>query len=84
MLKTRPLKGKKIVITRHSEGAGKFAKGLRGLGAETLEIPLIEVRSAVDRLAAGDVFASIGTYEWIVFTSANGVHHFFEAFFCCL
>lgn len=81
MIKTLPLKGKRIVITRHSEGSGKFARRLAELGAETLELPLIEIQPAVDRLAAGDIFASLGSYEWLIFTSANGVKHFFNAFF---
>ncbi|MDP0498791.1 MAG: uroporphyrinogen-III synthase [Verrucomicrobiota bacterium JB022] len=81
MINPQPLRGRRIVVTRHAEGNSRLAARLQELGAETVELPLIQVESAVDRLTAGDVFRDISQYEWIVFTSANGVRYFFEAFF---
>ncbi|KAF0095460.1 MAG: uroporphyrinogen III methyltransferase / synthase [Puniceicoccaceae bacterium 5H] len=81
MINPQPLRGRRIVVTRHAEGNGRLAARLEELGAETLELPLIQIESDVDRLTAGDIFREIGHYEWIVFTSANGVRYFFETFF---
>jgi len=81
MSRKLPLKGKRIAVTRNSESAGELAGRLRELGAEAIELPLIRVELDLDRLAAGDVFRELAHYEWIVFTSANGVRGFFKAFF---
>lgn len=76
-----PLSGKRVVVTRNLESAGRLAGRLEALGAEVLTIPLIRIEYAVDPLEAGDVFKEIGSYEWLIFTSANGVRGFFEIFF---
>jgi uroporphyrinogen-III synthase len=81
MIKADPLAGKRIVLTRHSEGASRLGLRLRALGAEIFELPLIEMEYAVDVEKAEDVFAEFGQYEWIIFTSRNGVSFFFKAFF---
>lgn len=81
MINPQPLRGRKIVVTRHADGNGRLARRLEELGAETLELPLIQITRAVEKQTAFDVFREIGQYEWMVFTSANGVRYFFEAFF---
>ena len=53
---------------------------LEEAGAEVLELPLIQVVPEVDKKIASEVFAGLGTYEWIIFTSVNGVREFFELF----
>ncbi len=77
---TRPLSGKRVVVTRTREQASELSSILRELGAEVVEAPAIRIappRSfgpldrAVGRLWAGD-------YAWAVFTSANGVRAFAE------
>src|ERR1019366_3725017 len=60
-----------------SELAGK----LQALGAEVIELPLIEITKFIDKQAEADVMLELGGYDWIVFTSANGVRFFFEEFF---
>jgi len=77
----RPLYGKRVAVTRNKEQAGKLSERLEALGAEVLELPLIEVSLDYDPGNLEDVFAEIATYEWIVFTSPNGVRYFFELFF---
>jgi uroporphyrinogen III methyltransferase/synthase len=72
----RPLFGRRIVVTRSREQAGELVELLEDLGAEAIEAPAIRIvppddMSALDR-AAGDA----SSYDWIVFTSANGVDHF--------
>jgi len=71
----RPLAGQVVLVPRAREQAGELAGLLEGLGAEALEVPLIEVRPAdstaeLDR-AVGELAA--GAYDWAAFTSANAV-----------
>lgn len=75
------LKGKRIVVTRAPSQSGRLVGLLEEWGAEVLELPLIEVRSQADPNLADEVFEGMAVYEWIVFTSVNGVRYFFEAFF---
>ncbi len=75
------LTGSRIVVTGTTTSGGRLAARLRSEGAEVLELPLVRVVPDLDVAAAEDAFGEIGSYEWLVFTSANGVHHFFEAFF---
>ncbi|MGK0310265.1 MAG: uroporphyrinogen III methyltransferase/synthase [Lentimonas sp.] len=77
----RSLMGKRIVVTRAREQAGKLTTLLESEGAEVLELPFIKVELAFDRQQLGEVLAGIATYEWIVFTSTNGVRFFFELFY---
>jgi uroporphyrinogen-III synthase len=75
-----PLKGRRVAVTRSREQASELGERLRALGAEVLELPLITIAKAVEGQTVEDVFAEIGGYDWIVFTSANGVRHFFDEF----
>ena len=76
-----PLTGKRIVVTRAREQAGPLCDQLERLGAEVIALPLIRITAAADPVIREDVFGEIGSYEWLVFSSANGVRYFFEAFF---
>ena len=75
----RPLFGKRVVVTRSRDQAPEFALRLRELGADVLEIPTIRIVPPTDRQSMVECLASLGEYDWIVFTSANGVTAFFEA-----
>ena len=75
-----PLFGRCVVVTRAREQAGELRRKLEDLGAEVLELPLVEIRQVVDRETAVDIFTEVGHYDWLVFTSANGVRHFFDLF----
>lgn len=77
----RPLFGKRIVVTRAREQAGQLTKMLESQGAEVLELPFIQVKTDFDPTTLSEVFAGIAVYEWIVFTSSNGVKAFFELFY---
>jgi uroporphyrinogen-III synthase len=50
-------------------------------GADVLELPLIRILPSEDRNLVAETFAGIATYEWVVFTSANGAREFFNVFF---
>lgn len=74
------LSGKRIAVTRTREQASELVERISALGAEVIELPLIQVSKAVDLQTLADVFTELGSYDWIVFTSANGVRYFFEEF----
>jgi uroporphyrinogen III methyltransferase / synthase len=75
-----PLFGRRIVVTRAREQAGDLRRKLELLGADVLELPLVEIRPAADRETMLEIFAEVGQYDWLVFTSANGVRNFFDLF----
>jgi uroporphyrinogen III methyltransferase/synthase len=77
----RPLFGKRIVVTRTREQAGELSKSLRDLGADVIELPTIRIEHPDDHLGFAEMVASAHEYDWIVFTSPNGVERFFDAFF---
>ncbi len=54
---------------------------MQSLGAEVVELPVIRISREVAKQTLADVMLEFGSYDWLVFTSANGVHHFFGEFF---
>jgi uroporphyrinogen-III synthase len=76
-----PLSGRRVVVTRTRDQASELASKLVGLGAEVVELPVIRISKEVSKQALADVMLEFGAYDWLVFTSANGVHHFFGEFF---
>ncbi|MGB0409025.1 MAG: uroporphyrinogen-III C-methyltransferase [Opitutales bacterium] len=77
----RPLFGKRVVVTRAREQAGQLTQLLEDNGAEVIELPFIEVKPAFEEKLVSEAFAGIAVYEWIIFTSANGVKTFFDLFY---
>jgi uroporphyrinogen-III synthase len=75
-----PLTGRRVAVTRAREQSPELAAKLTALGAEVIELPLIAVTKDIDLHALHDVLSELGSYDWIVFTSANGVRFFFEEF----
>jgi uroporphyrinogen-III synthase len=76
----KQLLGRRIVITRPREQTAGWRARLEELGAAVIELPLIQVTKEFDPQTLADVFAELGRYEWLVFTSANGARFFFEEF----
>jgi uroporphyrinogen III methyltransferase/synthase len=74
----KPLFGKGIVITRPETQAGPFAALLQAQGARTILFPTIKIVPAEDARQMDEAIARVETYDWIIFTSANGVRFFFE------
>ncbi len=74
----RPLFGKKILVTRAREQASDFVARLSDLGAECVEFPTIEVIPPPSWKDLDRAIGNLGTYQWLVFTSVNGVRYFFE------
>ncbi len=76
------LSGRRVVLTRADGANETWRVELERRGALVLEVPLIAVELGADPAStATDVLETLGTYEWIVFTSANGVRGFFKSFF---
>lgn len=78
---TQPLSDRRIAITRASDQSSALRERLEALGAEVLELPLIKVAQDIDKQTLADCLLELGTYDWVIFTSANGVKHFFDQFF---
>jgi uroporphyrinogen III methyltransferase/synthase len=78
---TRPLYGRRIVVTRTRKQAGVLSSGLRKLGADVFEIPTIRIEPPQDLYEFGQFVQDAHSYDWIVFTSPNGVTAFFEMFY---
>lgn len=70
------LAGKRVVITRARGQGGDLAAALEKLGAEVIEFPTIEIQPASDYGPLDEALGRIGSYDWIIFTSANGVRFF--------
>lgn len=78
---SRPLFGLSIAVTRTRQQAGDLVGRLRELGADAFELPTIRIEPAPDKRAFYEVVADAHIYDWILFTSPNGVEAFFRAFY---
>lgn len=77
----KSLSGRRIVITRPAGQAATDWRGrLEAQGAAVIELPLLKVSKDVDLNTLAEVLQEFGSYEWIIFTSVNGVKYFFEEF----
>lgn len=77
----RPLSGKRIVVTRTRTQAGALTEQLRDLGADVIELPTIRIEPPTDLRAFAELVQDAHSYDWIVFTSPNGVNAFFDFFY---
>jgi uroporphyrinogen III methyltransferase/synthase len=77
----RPLFGQRVVVTRTMEQASELSRRLQEHGAEVLEIPTIKIETPTNREEIIDAMLELNSYDWLVFTSPNGVTKFFEYFF---
>jgi uroporphyrinogen III methyltransferase/synthase len=73
-----PLFGQRIVVTRARGQAEALSSRLHALGAEVIELPTIEILPALDYEPLDQAIAELGSYDWLIFTSANGVRFFLE------
>ena len=77
----RPLLGKRILVTRIRKQASVLSNKLRALGAHVIELPTIRIEPPSDLREFAELVQDAHVYDWIVFTSANGVEAFFDIFF---
>ncbi len=71
-----PLFGRRVLVTRPRHQAGDMVRRLEELGAEVFALPTVEVRDPADWGPVDRVVADLARYQWLVFTSVNGVHFF--------
>ncbi|MEA2843939.1 MAG: uroporphyrinogen methyltransferase / synthase [Actinomycetota bacterium] len=74
---SRPLFGRRVVVTRSRHQAPALSDRLRRMGAEALEVPTVEIADPDDGGAAlVDAAARVRHFDWVCFTSANAVSRF--------
>lgn len=73
-----PLSGRTVLVTRAPEQAGDLIRMLQEAGAEAVALPTVAFFPPVDPRPLDKAIAEIGRYAWVVFTSSNAVHAFFE------
>jgi uroporphyrinogen III methyltransferase/synthase len=74
----KPLAGRRILITRARDQAAVFSSSLRDLGAEVIELPTIEIVPPASWKGLDQAIDRIASYDWLIFTSANGVNFFWQ------
>jgi len=75
-----PLAGIRIINTRPKEQARGFTEMLEEEGAVVREVPAIKIEPPADHNELDGAIQKIDSYDWMVFTSTNGVKYFFERF----
>lgn len=68
-----PLAGRRILVTRAVHQAGKLSEGLRVLGAEPVEVPVIEIHPPESFEPLDHALQQLSRYDWLILTSANTV-----------
>lgn len=77
----RPLSGKRIVVTRSRKQASELSDKLTSLGADVIELPTIRIEPPTELREFAELVQDAHSYDWIIFTSPNGVNAFFEMFY---
>lgn len=75
----RPLYGRRLLLTRQKDQAEPLAERLRELGAEVVVCPLLEFVPPDDPQPLRKALGAVGNYDWLMFTSPNGVRGFWRA-----
>lgn len=75
----RPLEGRVILVTRPAERGAALADLLRECGARVEQRPTIALAPPADPRPAAEALSRLADFDWIVFTSSNGVRFFFDA-----
>jgi uroporphyrinogen-III synthase/uroporphyrinogen III methyltransferase/synthase len=66
-----PLAGRRVLVTRALHQAGKLSDGLRALGAEPVEVPVLEIRPPASFEPLDAALRQLDGYDWLILTSAN-------------
>jgi uroporphyrinogen-III synthase len=70
---SRPLEGKRVLVTRAAQQAGKLSAGLRALGAVAVEVPVLEIVPPASYALLDNALQNMTSDDWLVLTSANSV-----------
>lgn len=74
----RPLFGRRILVTRSREQASELSAAIENLGGEAIEFPTIAITDPDDYSPLDRALQQLATFNWIIFTSVNGVKYFFQ------
>ena len=78
MMNNLPLAGCRVLVSRAKKQAGALSSALRELGCRVMEIPFIEIRKPSSYRPLDSALRNLGTYDWLILTSVNGVEALFE------
>jgi len=73
-----PLAGRRVLVTRALQQAGKFSSEMRALGAITVEVPMIEIVGPESYAALDDAIRNLDRYDWLILTSSNAIQQLCE------
>jgi uroporphyrinogen-III synthase/uroporphyrinogen III methyltransferase/synthase len=73
-----PLAGRRVLVTRAARQANKLSEALRALGAEPVEVPVLEIGPPADLAPLDRALRSLDSYDWLILTSANAVRSLVE------
>lgn len=74
----KPLFGKRVLVTRSREQASVLSEKIEELGGEAWEFPTIAIEEPIDPKPLEDAIKNAANFDWIIFTSVNGVKAFFD------
>jgi len=75
----KPLFGQRVIVTRARHQASGLSQGIEDLGGEPWEFPAIDIAPPSDPTLLSKAIENISRFQWLIFTSVNGVEKFFEA-----
>jgi uroporphyrinogen-III synthase len=75
---TQPLAGRRVLVTRAAHQAGKLSDGLRTIGAEPIEVPVLEIQPPASYEPLDNALLQFERYDWLILTSVNAVHALLE------
>ena len=70
---SRPLEGKRVLVTRAVQQAGKLSDGLSALGAISVEVPVLEIQPPDSYEPLDAALRKLDNFHWLILTSANTV-----------
>jgi len=74
----KPLFGKRVLVTRARSQSSVLVKKIEELGGEAVEFPVIQFTRPERQDLLDEALRELGRFDWVIFTSANGVEHFFR------
>ena len=77
----KPLLGKTVLVTRPTAQAATLSAALKNVGAKVLEFPSIKILPPKDWTGLDQAIRDMRTFDWILFTSVNGVEYFMKRLF---
>jgi hydroxymethylbilane synthase len=73
---TRPLLGRRVIVTRAAKQSGEMTRALEALGAEVISCPTIEIKEPSNWEQLDRALIHLSWFDWLAFTSVNGVEYF--------